>query len=88
MVGGVDFPNGRGLVVKKSSRIPCLLVCLLFQGDMFNQEPENPKLYFIIEGHLHVMKNGYLVAALSSKSITGILDVYGILRAIHKLYQI
>jgi hypothetical protein len=30
------------------------------------------------------MKNGYLVAALSSKSITGILDVYGILLAIHK----
>lgn len=52
--------------------------CLLLPGQSLVQEPENPKLYFIIEGHLHVMKNGYLVAALSSKSITGILDVYGI----------
>ena len=52
--------------------------CLLLPGQCLVQDPENPKLYFIIEGHLHVMKNGFLVQALSSRSITGILDVYGI----------
>lgn len=55
----------------------CMEPCLLLPGQSLVQDSDNPKLYFIIEGHLHVMKNGFLVAALSSKSITGILELYG-----------
>ena len=56
----------------------CMEPCLLLPGQSLVQDSDNPKLYFIIDGHLHVMKNGFLVAALSSKSITGILELYGI----------
>lgn len=52
--------------------------CLLLPGQSIVQDALSPKLFVVFDGHLHVMKNGFLVCALPSKSISGVLEVYGI----------
>ncbi|CAJ1363908.1 unnamed protein product [Effrenium voratum] len=52
---------------------------LLLPGQSILRAPdEEPKLYFVFDGHLHVMKNGCLVCALPSRSVSGVLDVFGL----------